>query len=76
VGSVTLNQEFMTSFSTTETASVAGIDELLERLERDEFDLVAIGRSLIVNPSWAAQIKRGALNELRPFQRDVLAQLV
>ena len=76
VGSVTLNQEFTRSFGSPETAEVTGIDELLERLEREEFDLVAVGRSLIVNPSWPAVVLRGALNELLPFQRDVLAQLV
>jgi len=76
VGSVTLNEEFMTSFMSPDSSSVAGIDELLDRLEQGEFDLVAIGRSLIVNPDWPAQVKRGALHELLPFQRDVLAQLV
>jgi 2,4-dienoyl-CoA reductase-like NADH-dependent reductase (Old Yellow Enzyme family) len=76
VGSITLNQEFTRSFRSSETAGVAGIDELLERLEREEFDLVAVGRSLIVNPSWAAVVRRGALEELLPFQRDALAQLV
>jgi 2,4-dienoyl-CoA reductase-like NADH-dependent reductase (Old Yellow Enzyme family) len=76
VGSVTLNQEFTRSFGSPETAAVTGIDELLERLEREEFDLVAVGRSLIVNPSWPAVVHRGDLDELLPFQRDVLAQLV
>jgi len=76
VGSVTLNQEFTKSFGSAETAAITGIDELIERLERDEFDLVAVGRSLIVNPAWPAVIRRGALEELKPFQRDVLAELV
>jgi 2,4-dienoyl-CoA reductase-like NADH-dependent reductase (Old Yellow Enzyme family) len=76
VGSVTLNEEFMTTFQDPESSAVTGIDELVDRMERGEFDLVAIGRSLIVNPSWPAQVKRGALNELLPFQRDVLAELV
>lgn len=75
VGSVSLDQEFMSSFRSTEVSSVTGIDDLIERLERGEFDLVAIGRALIVNPSWPEQIRRGALDELRPFQRDVLAEL-
>ena len=48
----------------------------IERLERDEFDLVAVGRSLIVNPTWPAVIRRGAIEELKPFQRDVLVELV
>jgi 2,4-dienoyl-CoA reductase-like NADH-dependent reductase (Old Yellow Enzyme family) len=76
VGSVTLDQEFTRSFGTPDTAAITGIDELLERLGRDEFDLVAVGRSLIVNPAWPAMIRRGALDELKPFQRDVLAELV
>jgi 2,4-dienoyl-CoA reductase-like NADH-dependent reductase (Old Yellow Enzyme family) len=76
VGSVTLNEEFLASFGSAESAAVTGIDDLLDRLEREEFDLVAIGRSLIVNPSWAAIVQRGEIRELLPFQRDVLAQLV
>jgi 2,4-dienoyl-CoA reductase-like NADH-dependent reductase (Old Yellow Enzyme family) len=76
VGSITLNEEFTQTFRSAETAAVTGIDELLERLEREEFDLVAIGRSLIVNPSWPALVRRGAFDELLPYQRDVLAQLV
>ena len=75
VGSVTLNQEFTASFSHTEQATATGIDQLLERMERDEFDLVAVGRSLIVNPSWPAIIQHGRLEELQPFQRDVLKLL-
>jgi 2,4-dienoyl-CoA reductase-like NADH-dependent reductase (Old Yellow Enzyme family) len=76
VGSVTLNEDLMTSFGTTNTAGVTGIDNLLERLGRDEFDLVAIGRSLIVNPTWPGIVRRGALSELRPFNRSVLVELV
>jgi len=76
VGSITLNTEFTSTFRSSENAAVTGIDELLERLEREEFDLVAIGRSLIVNPNWPQIIQRGAINELLPYQRDVLAQLI
>jgi len=76
VGSITLDQEFTRSFRSTDAASATGIDELIERLERDEFDLAAVGRSLIVNPTWPAVIRRGAIEELKPFQRDVLAELV
>ena len=76
VGSVTLNEDLMVSFGTTDTAGVAGIDNLLDRLDRDEFDLVAIGRSLIVNPDWPAVVRKGALNELLPFNRAALGELV
>jgi len=76
VGSITLDHEFTRSFRTTDTAATTGIDDLIERLEREEFDLAAVGRSLIVNPGWPAVIRRGAIDELKPFQRDVLAELV
>jgi 2,4-dienoyl-CoA reductase-like NADH-dependent reductase (Old Yellow Enzyme family) len=75
VGSVTLDTEFTNSFASAETAGTTGIDELLERLAHDEFDLVAIGRSLIANPDWAHIVERGALAELKPFQRDLLKTL-
>jgi 2,4-dienoyl-CoA reductase-like NADH-dependent reductase (Old Yellow Enzyme family) len=76
VGSITLNQDVTRTFTTAESAAATGIDELLERLEREEFDLVAIGRSLIVNPAWPQIIQRGVIEDLLPYQRDVLAQLV
>ncbi len=76
VGSVALSNEFTTSTRNAETAEVTGIDELLDRMERGEFDLIAIGRSLIVNPSWPKLVQKGALDQLQPFQRDVLQQLV
>jgi 2,4-dienoyl-CoA reductase-like NADH-dependent reductase (Old Yellow Enzyme family) len=76
VGSVTLNVDLMKSFSTDETASVTDVDELVDRLQRGEFDLVAIGRSLIVNPTWPSLVRNGAAGDLRPFNRNVLSQLV
>lgn len=76
VGSITLDQDVVTTFRSTDTAAATGIEELLRRLDRGDFDLVAIGRSLIVNPSWAATIRQGALKELRPFKRDALATLI
>jgi 2,4-dienoyl-CoA reductase-like NADH-dependent reductase (Old Yellow Enzyme family) len=76
VGSVTLDEDFMTSFRTESTAAVTGIDELVRRLERGEFDLVALGRTLIVNPDWPKKIRRGEIGTLNPFQREALKELV
>jgi 2,4-dienoyl-CoA reductase-like NADH-dependent reductase (Old Yellow Enzyme family) len=75
VGSVTLNSEFMSAAGFAANSGVTGIDELLERLARDEFDLVAIGRSLIVNADWARLVREGRLGELKPFAREALATL-
>jgi 2,4-dienoyl-CoA reductase-like NADH-dependent reductase (Old Yellow Enzyme family) len=56
-------------------SGVTGIEELLERLGHNEFDLVAIGRSLIVNPDWARLVREGRLDQLKPFTREALATL-
>lgn len=76
VGSVTLNEEFMTTFRSDEGAAVMGLDNLLDRMERDEFDLIAIGRALIANPDWAVKIRTTGPASLRPFQKDILKELV
>jgi len=65
----------MTTFRSDAGAAVTGLDELMERLARGEFDLVALGRALIVNPDWPQQVRSGKLSELRPFHKDALATL-
>lgn len=77
VGSVGLNADFIpepgsASFKAAEPAS---LDELLRRLEADEFDLVAVGRALIANPEWANQVQAGNMDSLRAYETDMLAKL-
>ncbi|MFJ7278734.1 NADH:flavin oxidoreductase [Kitasatospora sp. NPDC098663] len=78
VGSVGLDQqygegEFAQGY--TSRAGVTGIDELLARLKRDEFDLVAVGRTLLANPDWAARALRGDLSRTVPYDPAVLTGL-
>ena len=75
VGSVTLTDQLL-SESTHPEVATSGIDELLERLNRGEFDLVAVGRALIANPDWPNIVRSGALEQLRPYHADVLKTLV
>ncbi|WP_439814274.1 NADH:flavin oxidoreductase [Zavarzinia sp. CC-PAN008] len=75
VGSVSLNVEFVSTMRTG-GAGAEGIDALLRRLEADEFDLVAVGRSLIVNPDWALKVKAGRIADLAPYSVEALAELV
>ncbi|EYF00781.1 NADH:flavin oxidoreductase [Chondromyces apiculatus] len=74
VGSVTLDTDLQGSLSAG-GANTTGLDALLDRLEREEFDLVAVGRSLIANPSWPAIVRSRHLGELQPFRRELLGQL-
>ncbi|MFH9084531.1 NADH:flavin oxidoreductase [Streptomyces sp. NPDC017673] len=66
VGSVGLDGDFINAFQ-GEGSPVKGIDNLLDRLEADEFDLVAIGRALLQDPEWAAKVLSGRFDELKPY---------
>jgi 2,4-dienoyl-CoA reductase-like NADH-dependent reductase (Old Yellow Enzyme family) len=72
VGSVTLADELM---SAAPGAATTGLDDLLDRFDRGEFDLVAVGRALIANPAWAAIVRTGELTRLRPYDRALLGSL-
>ena len=44
---------------TDKVAQPANIEGLLERLNKAEFDLVAVGRALICDPEWAVKVREG-----------------
>jgi len=75
VGSVGLSEEFIATYSDG-SAEVADLDQLLERMEANEFDLIAVGRALIANPSWPNIIRSGQTETLKTFTKDLLAELV
>lgn len=58
VGSVGLDGEFFGAFR-GESSGAASLDNLIERLEREEFDLVAVGRALITDPNWPNKVRDG-----------------
>lgn len=75
VGSVGLSGEFIAAFG-GEASQPSGLDALVARMEREEFDLIAVGRALIANPSWPVQILNGQDKDLKGFQAADLATLV
>jgi 2,4-dienoyl-CoA reductase-like NADH-dependent reductase (Old Yellow Enzyme family) len=76
VGSVGLDGEFLQFMvDTDKVAQPASLDNLLERLGREEFDLVAVGRALLVDPDWAAKVRDGHEQDILPFSREALASL-
>ncbi|WP_238651522.1 NADH:flavin oxidoreductase [Paenibacillus piscarius] len=68
VGSVGLDSAFTSRV--TEQNQEDNIDRLLERLERAEFDLVAVGRALISDPAWPAKVQAGKADEILPFTSE------
>lgn len=75
VGSVGLQNHFMNAFVRGEGSEVAGLDELARRYDRGDFDLVAIGRSLLQDPYWVQKVKEGRFDELKAFETSSLGQL-
>lgn len=77
VGSVGLDGEFLQFMvNTDKVAQPANIEGLLERLNKQEFDLVAVGRALLVDPDWALKVRDGRLQDILPFSREALKTLV
>jgi 2,4-dienoyl-CoA reductase-like NADH-dependent reductase (Old Yellow Enzyme family) len=74
VGSVGLTGDFIAGYG-GEVSQPASLDELLRRLERGDFDLVAVGRALLQDPQWAVKVHQGRSAELMNFERSAMATL-
>ncbi len=74
VGSIGLSAEFLASFQ-GEIAQPSSLDELLRRMDRGDFDLAAVGRSLLADPHWVEKIRDDRSNELKGFTREALSVL-
>ena len=78
VGSVGLSADFIPEPGerTFREAEPASLEELLRRMDADEFDLVAVGRALIANPDWVKLVEAGRIDKLQPFRKEQLGQLI
>jgi 2,4-dienoyl-CoA reductase-like NADH-dependent reductase (Old Yellow Enzyme family) len=75
VGAVGLDNDFIAGIFAKEGAANAGIERLVEMIDRREVDLVAVGRALLVDPAWAEKMRDGRLDQLMPFTPAALATL-
>ncbi|MGI1998480.1 NADH:flavin oxidoreductase [Shewanella frigidimarina] len=77
VGNVGLDADFIGEGNAdlSGTSNPTGIDELLVRLNNNEFDLVAVGRALLVDPQWVNKIKHKAIADIKPFNKKSLTSL-
>jgi 2,4-dienoyl-CoA reductase-like NADH-dependent reductase (Old Yellow Enzyme family) len=73
VGSVGLDKEFLGPEGMAFQAGTTGIEKLLDRMENEEFDMIAVGRSLIADPDWPTRITKG--EPTNPFSAEVLGAL-
>jgi 2,4-dienoyl-CoA reductase-like NADH-dependent reductase (Old Yellow Enzyme family) len=66
VGSVGLKGDFMAAFA-GESTEKTDLSELLRRLERQDFDLVAVGRAILSDYQWVQKVKEGRIEEISDF---------
>lgn len=74
VGSVGLNEDFFSAFAGVDS-STRSIDDLIERLDKGEFDLVAVGRALLQDPNWTSKIRDNQQHQLQQFSGEALTTL-
>jgi len=80
VGSVTLRAPFdpkasLAAGDLNHSEADRSLAPLIERMERGEFDLIALGRTLLTNPDWPQLVREGRMDALRPYDataRDTL----
>ena len=79
VGSVGLSSSFIDEAKrdmVDASGSDAGnLDNLYARLDRGEFDLVAVGRALLQDPEWVEKVRDGRYDELSDYSKKSLMTL-
>ncbi|WP_238328093.1 hypothetical protein [Paraburkholderia mimosarum] len=74
VGAVGLSGDVYESFG-GKIAQRTPLDELLKRLERDEFDLVAVGRPLLQDPAWLEKVRQNRVEQIADFTPGAFATM-
>jgi 2,4-dienoyl-CoA reductase-like NADH-dependent reductase (Old Yellow Enzyme family) len=74
VGSVGLSKPMYESHRDGGAAVEDNLDRVAERFEAGEFDLVGVGRMLVVHPDWVRRVRLG--QPFSAYDRSLLANLV
>lgn len=78
VGSIGLATDLMRDFETgaTSAPTPSTILKAAERLDKGEFDLVAIGRAMLADPDWTDKVRERRFDELRGYSVDLMKTLI
>ena len=74
VGSVGLSSEFIGAFR-GEGSKTRPLTDVIERLDRGEFDMVGVGRALLQDPFWAKKVAEGNFDDLADYDAVALKTL-
>jgi 2,4-dienoyl-CoA reductase-like NADH-dependent reductase (Old Yellow Enzyme family) len=73
VGGLGLSDHLFNSFETGGAAVENNFYDAAERIDRGEFDMIALGRALIANPDWPQKLRAG--RPTLPYRREMLSSL-
>lgn len=74
VGSVGLTADFI-SERQGQAVTACSIERLLDRMDRGEFDLIAVGRALLADPFWLEKMRNGECEKIVPYTQESLGRL-
>ncbi|GGC09526.1 oxidoreductase [Novosphingobium endophyticum] len=74
IGSIGLDSDFFANLGEGRTSGLdlGRLDDLMRRLDRGDFDLIAVGRAMIAEPDWPKLVQAGRFDRLKPFSPKAL----
>ena len=72
VGSVGLDSDFI---DMTAPANPASIEKAISDINKEKYDMVAVGRALLADPEWVVKMRDNKLTEVTPYTKEALAEL-
>ena len=76
MGSVGVDKDFIKLYAGDHQTQTTDLDKLHERLNKSEFDLIAVGRALLSDPEWANKVQNGQEKDIIPFDKSFVENYV
>ena len=76
VGSVGLDKDFIKLYAGDHKTKTVDLKILHEKLNKSEFDLIAVGRALLSDPDWANKVQDGMEDKIIPFDKSFVENYV
>jgi 2,4-dienoyl-CoA reductase-like NADH-dependent reductase (Old Yellow Enzyme family) len=76
VGSVGVDKDFIKLYAGDHKTQTTDLDNLHQRLNKSEFDLIAVGRALLSDPEWANKVQDGREKDIIPFDKSYVENYV
>jgi 2,4-dienoyl-CoA reductase-like NADH-dependent reductase (Old Yellow Enzyme family) len=71
-----LDKDFIKLYSGDHKTQTADLNILHEKLNKYEFDLIAVGRALLSDPDWANKVQDGKEDQIVPFDKSFVENYV